>query len=157
MPHMRMSLKCTLLNALTQAVTSGKAMKTIVSPAIRICCILILMLLGWMAIDSRSQAAETRSDVKPTSGSDEYRLAPGDKLGILVFDQAQLTGDYVINGDGQVLLPLAGSVIVAGLTLTEAFHRASRAVEPGGQQSMGATRNRPQPRSADTAGGGKSS
>jgi Polysaccharide biosynthesis/export protein len=89
---------------------------------------------------AKLEASNNKADVNASTDSGEYRLAPGDKLGVLVFDQAQLSGDFVINGDGQILLPLAGSVIVAGLTLTEApreFHRASRAVGPGGQHLWG--------------------
>ena len=52
--------------------------------------------------------------------SGEYRLAPGDRLAVQVFDQAQLSGDFVINGGGQLLLPVIGEVTVGGLTLAEA-------------------------------------
>src|SRR5262249_49994218 len=66
------------------------------------------------------EASDNPAEVKASNIPSEYRLAPGDKLGVLVFEQAQLSGDFVINGDGQVLLPLAGTVTVAGLTLGEA-------------------------------------
>jgi polysaccharide biosynthesis/export protein len=50
----------------------------------------------------------------------DYRLAPGDRLTIAVFDAPQLSGDFFIDGGGEVLLPVAGSVRVSGLTLVEA-------------------------------------
>src|SRR5262245_59545859 len=50
----------------------------------------------------------------------DYRLAPGDRLTIAVFDQPQLSGDFFIDGGGEVLLPIAGSVKISGLTLAEA-------------------------------------
>ena len=50
----------------------------------------------------------------------DYRLAPGDRLTIAVFDQPQLSGNFFIDGSGGVLLPVAGSVRISGLTLAEA-------------------------------------
>jgi polysaccharide export outer membrane protein len=49
-----------------------------------------------------------------------YRLAPGDRVSIVVFDEPQLSGEFFIDGGGDVLLPLAGSVRLSGLTLAEA-------------------------------------
>ena len=37
-----------------------------------------------------------------------------------MFDQPQLSGDFFIDGGGEVLLPVAGSVKISGLTLAEA-------------------------------------
>lgn len=50
----------------------------------------------------------------------DYRLAPGDRLTVLVYDQPQLSGQFMIDGGGGVLLPLAGAVSLSGLTLAEA-------------------------------------
>jgi polysaccharide export outer membrane protein len=52
--------------------------------------------------------------------SRDYRLAPGDRLTIVVFDQPQLSGELIIDGRGEILLPLTGSVPLSGLTLAEA-------------------------------------
>ena len=56
----------------------------------------------------------------PEDALGDYRLAPGDRLTIAVFDERQLSGDFFIDGGGEILLPLAGSVRVSGLTLAEA-------------------------------------
>ena len=37
-----------------------------------------------------------------------------------MFDEPQLSGDFIVDGGGEVLLPLAGSVRISGLTLAEA-------------------------------------
>ena len=50
----------------------------------------------------------------------EYRLAPGDRLKIVVFDQEQLSGEFIVDGTGGILLPVVGPVGVAGLTVPEA-------------------------------------
>ena len=56
----------------------------------------------------------------PKDALGDYRLAPGDRLTIAVFDEPQLSGDFFIDGGGEVLLPVAGSVRISGLTLAEA-------------------------------------
>jgi polysaccharide export outer membrane protein len=50
----------------------------------------------------------------------DYRFAPGDRLTVAVFDEPQLSGDFFIDGGGQVLLPVVGSVKISGLTLAKA-------------------------------------
>jgi polysaccharide export outer membrane protein len=55
-----------------------------------------------------------------TDALGDYRLAPGDRVTIMVFDETQLSGDFYVDGGGEVLLPLAGSVRLSGLTLPEA-------------------------------------
>lgn len=45
-----------------------------------------------------------------------YRLGPGDKLHITVFNETDLTGDFAVDGQGFVRLPLVGQVQAAGLT-----------------------------------------
>jgi polysaccharide biosynthesis/export protein len=50
----------------------------------------------------------------------DYRLSPGDNLKIVVLDQPELSGDFIVDGGGGILLPLAGNVSLEGLTLAEA-------------------------------------
>ena len=75
-----------------------------------------------------AKAPDTPGDVQASANVDEeasglskdYRLAPGDRLNILVYDQPQLSGEFIIDGGGGILLPLAGAVSLSGLTLAEA-------------------------------------
>ncbi len=48
-----------------------------------------------------------------------YRLAPGDKVAVQVFGQTDLSGQFDVNADGMVSLPLVGSVPASGRTLAE--------------------------------------
>lgn len=49
----------------------------------------------------------------------EYRVGPEDRLRIDIFGVDDLSREYRVNGAGSLLLPLVGSVRVAGLTLAE--------------------------------------
>ena len=65
----------------------------------------------------RSSFGECRDPAAPSA---DYRLAPGDRLTIVVYDQPQLSGQFIVDGGGGILLPLAGAVSLSGLTLAEA-------------------------------------
>lgn len=49
----------------------------------------------------------------------EYRLGPGDQLRIAVFNEPDLTGQYLVGDQGAIAYPLVGTVQAAGLTLSE--------------------------------------
>src|SRR5262245_11049393 len=66
-------------------------------------------------VQASANVGEEASDV-----SKNYRLAPGDRLTIAVYDQPQLSGQFIVDGGGGILLPLAGAVSLSGLTLAEA-------------------------------------
>lgn len=48
-----------------------------------------------------------------------YRLSPGDKVKVTVFNEADLTGEFHVNDSGNVAFPLAGEVPAAGQSLDE--------------------------------------
>src|SRR5262245_43632295 len=64
--------------------------------------------------------ASANVDEEASGLSKDYRLAPGDRLTIVVYDQPQLSGQFIVDGGGGILLPLAGAVSLSGLTLAEA-------------------------------------
>jgi polysaccharide export outer membrane protein len=55
----------------------------------------------------------------PTASA-PWPLGPGDRLRIIVFEQNQLGGEFVVDQDGSVSLPLIGRVQVAGLVTGQA-------------------------------------
>jgi polysaccharide export outer membrane protein len=58
---------------------------------------------------SRSADSDTRPDP-------DYVLGTGDKIHLTVFDEADLSGDFMVDGSGFVRLPLIGQVRAAGYT-----------------------------------------
>lgn len=58
----------------------------------------------------------------PSVGQVEYRLAPGDRLKLDVFREETLSGEYVINDQGYIGVPMAGDIRAAGKTLAELRH-----------------------------------
>lgn len=48
-----------------------------------------------------------------------YKLAPGDKVNIVVFDEPSMSGEFVVSSSGELAFPLVGNVQVQGMTLND--------------------------------------
>jgi len=59
-----------------------------------------------------------------------YALGPGDKLKVVVFGQEDLSGEFDVDGNGFVSLPLVGGVRVGGKTIAEAESAIIKALRP---------------------------
>ncbi|MBW4515014.1 MAG: polysaccharide export protein [Timaviella obliquedivisa GSE-PSE-MK23-08B] len=71
----------------------------------------------------------------PTTGyqEEEYRLGPGDQIGLDIFDVPELSGaqgQYVVLIDGSVNLPWVGKIRLQGLTLSAASDQLENAYAP---------------------------
>ncbi|WP_181832705.1 polysaccharide biosynthesis/export family protein [Bosea caraganae] len=60
-----------------------------------------------------------------------YRVAPGDRLSILVFGQAELSGESMVDGANTVTVPLIGPVPVLGLSIKEIEQRITQRLAEG--------------------------
>jgi protein involved in polysaccharide export with SLBB domain len=61
-----------------------------------------------------------------------YRLGAGDKVHITVFNEGDLSGDFAVDGQGFVRLPLVGQVPAAGITTLGLEGRIADAFVNGG-------------------------
>jgi protein involved in polysaccharide export with SLBB domain len=50
---------------------------------------------------------------------ENYRLGTGDKMKITVYDEPDLTGEFLVDGSGEVQFPLIGQIHAAGLNVHE--------------------------------------
>jgi polysaccharide export outer membrane protein len=71
----------------------------------------------WGANDT--PVASTTASPPPATAAIETRLKPGDRMKIVVFGQESFSGDYVVDGAGNITLPIAGPVPATGLTSRE--------------------------------------
>jgi len=78
----------------------------------------------WPAVQPAAQPASTAID--------DYRLGPGDTLGVLVFQNPDLSLDVRVSESGLISYPLIGSLSVGGQTLIEAQAALARALRSGG-------------------------
>jgi polysaccharide export outer membrane protein len=81
------------------------------------------LLLRLIALGAGAGAAVGCSTIPSTpddvSQPAEYRLGPGDQLRVTVFNEADLTGQYVVGSQGTISYPLVGDIQAAGLTVAE--------------------------------------
>ncbi len=88
----------------------------------------LLALLGSVSLPLSSQAqvpfqqihAQLQQDPSPLGSDLEYRLAPGDQIRIENAEGREYSGDFVIPRDGNISLPLVGTVGISGLTIKDA-------------------------------------
>ncbi len=59
---------------------------------------------------------------RPGLALTEYRLQPGDKIRLQVLEESELNGDFTINDQGEISLPLVGNIMLSGLKSIE-FNR----------------------------------
>ena len=63
------------------------------------------------------------------SGSD-YRLGPNDRTRIIVYGQPNLTGEFVLDSNGNLAFPLIGNVQASGMTPTELQRAIAAKLDP---------------------------
>ena len=66
------------------------------------------------------------------SAAGDYKLGPGDTIGVLVFQNPDLSLDARVSESGLISYPLVGSLNVGGLTLIEAQMALAQALRGGG-------------------------
>jgi polysaccharide biosynthesis/export protein len=80
---------------------------------------LFLRTLALGAGASLLAACETTPAEPSVLEASDYRLGPADQVRITVFNEAELTGQYVVGSQGTIAYPLVGSIRAGGLTVPE--------------------------------------
>ncbi len=76
------------------------------------------VLLALLSLWGGQAGAEVRTPAEaPLSVS--YKLGVADKIRVTVFNEPSLSGDFLINADGSVSLPLIGNMAAAGSSAVE--------------------------------------
>jgi polysaccharide export outer membrane protein len=76
-----------------------------------------LLLITGLALSLAAPGALRAQAVAVTPGNEVLSLRPGDLLRVRVWPDSSLGGDFPIEADGGVLLPVVGAVQVSGQTL----------------------------------------
>jgi|TARA_R110002072_G_scaffold19100_15_gene71129 polysaccharide export outer membrane protein len=87
----------------------------------------LLVLLFAMALQpktAQSQSIDLGNDRDPAETdalkvTEVYKLATGDRLRITVFGHTDVSGEFDVDGNGQINFPLLGPVLVAGRSIKE--------------------------------------
>jgi protein involved in polysaccharide export with SLBB domain len=88
---------------------------------------LLIGLAGAGLVSACGTVPSTPADATTTEAL-EYRLGPGDQLRITVFNETELTGQYVVGSQGTISYPLVGTIEASGLTVAEFSERLQTAL-----------------------------
>ena len=73
----------------------------------------------------------TPAGIDATGGSSAYRIAPLDKLSLVVVDTPELTGVFRADSAGKIVLPYLGQVQAGGLTPAELSSQLNNSLKSG--------------------------
>lgn len=93
--------------------------------------LLLAHLLLGPEVQAQQAATGTSANASPRATPAEYRLAAGDVVRIVVFQNADLTLETRITEAGAVSYPLLGAVQLGGLSVTEAEKRVANGLRDG--------------------------
>lgn len=81
----------------------------------------ILLASGVPVCNGAVAATPVRGEVAAAEDASEtdYPLGVADKVRIIVFDEPSLSGEFIVNANGSLSMPLIGDVRAIGLTATE--------------------------------------
>lgn len=88
----------------------------------------VLFWTDLFAEENKSQHAQKQYSA--SSPNQEYQLGSGDLLKVTVFNQEDLSGEYTINGAGQISLPLIGDVNAKDLTAKQVEQGITNKLKP---------------------------
>jgi polysaccharide export outer membrane protein len=81
-----------------------------------------------ISITSSAGATDTKSSIADLRA---YKLAPGDRITVTVFGQPELSGDFLIDGAGNIQMPLIGAVAVGQNTIDACQRRLAERLADG--------------------------
>jgi len=89
------------------------------------------ILCGSAAADDGLRPSEIETVVVTGTPYADYRLGPGDKVRVTVYDETDLSGEFQVDDTGYVRLPLIGQVKAAGHTARQLEGDVSTALNDG--------------------------
>lgn len=78
-----------------------------------------LAAFGLVAIGGCANGPSASQDATLAAETPSYRLGSGDEVKVTVYGEPDLSGTFVVDGEGQITLPLVGQIKVGKLTLVE--------------------------------------
>lgn len=79
----------------------------------------VALCLALAACDGPRGTVAELDQQTPAPTQNTYRIATGDKIKVTVFNEQDLTGEFLVNERGNVAFPLAGEIQAAGSTPDE--------------------------------------
>lgn len=91
--------------------------------------VLSMLTLGVVSGTASSASAQQRQSAASPSGA--YMLGPTDRVRLKVYGEPDITGEYEVDANGNVSVPLAGQVKAAGMTTKQLERNITSALAKG--------------------------
>ena len=91
----------------------------------------ILSVSGALTSLPANAFAQQTQTVTPASAAASYVLGPNDRVRLKVYGEADITGEYEVDNNGNVSIPLAGHIRAAGLTTRQLERSIASALSKG--------------------------
>jgi polysaccharide export outer membrane protein len=93
--------------------------------------LLFLLCISGAMISLPANAIAQAQPVSPESTAATYVLGPNDRIRLKVYGEPDIAGEYEIDSNGQVSIPLAGHIKAAGLTTKQLERSIASALAKG--------------------------
>jgi len=93
---------------------------------------LIVLGLGLLTACSTTRTPLCAGGAPDESGLAGYRLGPHDRIRVTVFRQPDLSGQFELDGEGSLALPLVGNIAAGSLTTRELEDEIERRLQSEG-------------------------
>ncbi len=94
--------------------------------------LIVFTLVVSALLQTACAALPAASPATASAGAEqEYTLAPGDKIRVIVFGEETLTGDYVITSGGNLTFPLVGNLHATDKTVEQLQTAVAQALADG--------------------------
>jgi polysaccharide export outer membrane protein len=90
------------------------------------------VLMASLLLVSSMASLQAQVPAPATPPNADYRLGPGDAIGVQVFQSPDLSVDARVSENGVISYPLVGSVQLGGLSISEAEQKIADALRSGG-------------------------
>ena len=91
----------------------------------------LLFVLAIASINAGLSVHASAQTPPSASSAEGYILGPNDRIRLKVYGESDITGEYEINNDGQVSIPLAGHIKAAGATTRQLEKAIASALAKG--------------------------
>lgn len=84
-----------------------------------LCIATAVLFMAGCASAGQDGSVAAPAPVAASAGALDYRLGVADKVRVTVFNEPTLSGEFPINADGSIALPLIGNMVAAGMSATD--------------------------------------
>ena len=90
----------------------------------------LITLAGCANAPATSPSAVSAPPAMPAAPRSNYEIAPGDVLNIIIYGQDDLSGEYIVDAEGNISMPLVDQVSVLGMSTSSLEDRLIDMLQP---------------------------